>query len=441
MIPIRSTTESIVLCVGRFNGSSMRFMNKVAEGIKPQIYPRDQHTLSRSKIDPDALKIMYRLTRHGYKAYLVGGGVRDVLLGKQPKDFDIATDATPRQVKSLFRNSRIIGRRFKLVHIFFNSGKLIEVSTFRDNTPSPEIDEEASDTPQLAEDNVFGTEATDAVRRDLTINGLFYDASTFSIIDYVGGIEDLNNGLVRIIGDPEARFNEDPVRLIRVVRHAARNHFQIESKCYESLLRNVHLIKSASQVRVFEEVKRDLVCGAILPILRLLNKTGLLAFLLPALASGGDGLLSDGSHLPICLERIDSLIQSGKSVTATVVLAVLTLYSPLREGELNGDFFSSVSGFDDIEEQVHLAFSVLTVPRKEKERVTNLLWSWMKIQKTGVIRNRRAVEASDIQNLAYALMGDASDELLHEAEQHVNQRGARSSRRRRPRAPRNRVGG
>ena len=229
--------------------------------LEPKIYPRTDHTLSRSKIDPDALSIMYRLSRGGYKAYLVGGGVRDVLLNKRPKDFDIATDATPRQVKALFRNSRVIGRRFKLVHVYFAHGKNIEVSTFRDNF-IPQEEEESdseSDKAPVSSDNIFGTEATDALRRDITINALFYDGVSRSIIDYIGGIEDLRRGIIRVIGDPTERFIEDPVRLIRVVRHAARTGFAIEEKCRVAIQKNIALLKKASQVRVFEEIKRSRV--------------------------------------------------------------------------------------------------------------------------------------------------------------------------------------
>ena len=175
--------------------------------LKPEIYSRDEHPISRKDIDPDALKIMYRLIRSGFKAYMVGGGVRDLLLGKKPKDFDITTDATPRRVKALFSNSRIIGRRFKLVHVFFGGGKIIEVSTFRDFSDPPEGGEgEDGEVAQLAPDNKYGTEVTDAIRRDITINGLFYDLSTLSVIDYVGGIRDLSDRVIRVIGKSGRAF-------------------------------------------------------------------------------------------------------------------------------------------------------------------------------------------------------------------------------------------
>lgn len=349
--------------------------------LTPKIYPRDEHNISRNNLDPDAVKIMYRLSRNGFKAYLVGGGVRDVLLGKKPKDFDIATDATPRQVKSLFRNCRIIGRRFKLAHIFFQNQKIIEVSTFRDASTSPELEDESQPEGKalVFRDNKFGTASTDAIRRDLTINALFYDISTFSIIDYIGGMEDLKKGIIRVIGDPDVRFAEDPVRLLRVVRHAGRNGFAIEKNCLESLKRNKELIKQSSQVRVYEEVKKDLSSGTFLPILRLMAKTDLLSLLLPSLLIHEGALLQEGAHLPICLERLDSFVRKGEQVLSHIIFALLMLHVP-REGEpLFVDVFDRYETKDEIKDHCKEVFSNLSVPRKERERIEYLLTDWISL--------------------------------------------------------------
>ena len=184
----------------------------------PQIVSANSHRIELSDIDEDALFVISKLQKAGYKSYLVGGGVRDLLVGKKPKDFDIGTDATPRQVKSLFRNCRIIGRRFKLAHVHFRNRKILEVATFRDSAP-------AEDSDDLLDENCYGTEITDAFRRDLTINGLFYDPTQEAVIDYVGGLEDLDSGVVRIIGEADVRFREDPVRIIRTLRHAFSSRF------------------------------------------------------------------------------------------------------------------------------------------------------------------------------------------------------------------------
>jgi len=205
--------------------------------VVPRIIPRAEHPISRRDIDPDALKVLYRLRQYDHVAYLVGGSVRDLLLGRRPKDFDIGTSAHPYQVKKLFRNCWIIGRRFRLAHVKFGS-KVIEVATFRrqvapgeevvqDGVPAPD-----PSTPEgehlIHHDNTFGTPEEDAFRRDFTINALVYDIATFSIIDYVGGLEDLRAGFVRAIGDPEVRLREDPVRMLRAVALAARLNFAID---------------------------------------------------------------------------------------------------------------------------------------------------------------------------------------------------------------------
>src|SRR5919199_2897577 len=203
--------------------------------VEPRIVPREEHPLSRRDVDPDALKVLYRLRQFDHIAYLVGGSVRDLLLGRHPKDFDIGTSAHPYQVKKLFRNCWIIGRRFRLAHVKFGQ-KVIEVATFRRQVaPGEEIVQDgvpAHDptTPEgehlIHRDNTFGTPEEDAFRRDFTVNALFYDIATFSVIDYVGGLDDLRAGQLRCIGDPNVRFIEDPVRMIRAIALAARLEFQ-----------------------------------------------------------------------------------------------------------------------------------------------------------------------------------------------------------------------
>src|SRR4051812_2391031 len=219
--------------------------------VEPRVIPRPEHTLSRADCDPDALKVLYRLRQGDHIAYLVGGSVRDLLLGRRPKDFDIGTSAHPYQVKKLFRNCWIIGRRFRLAHVKFGL-KVIEVATFRRQVqPGEEVTQDAVPPPEhhpdhqpstpdpdahfLHRDNTFGTPEEDAFRRDFTINALFYDIGTFSIIDYVGGLEDLRAGIVRSIGDPEVRFREDPVRMLRAVALASRLDFAIEQPILDAV--------------------------------------------------------------------------------------------------------------------------------------------------------------------------------------------------------------
>ncbi len=346
------------------------------------VYEADQHTIHRSDIDEDARKVVYRLQRAGFKAYIVGGGVRDILLGKTPKDFDISTDATPRQIKALFRNCRIIGRRFKLAHVFFARGKTLEVSTFRDTADVPEpADGDGASFSPVANDNIYGTEYTDALRRDLTINGLFLDVSTMQVIDYVEGMHDLQHGTIRVIGDPDVRFREDPVRMLRAVRHSARNGFKIESHCWDSILRNAQLITQCSQVRVFDEVRKDVNSGCFLTILSLLGETGLLEYILPELLENNGRLLSAESDCSICLEKIDDLVGQGADISATAVLAVLAIFMAGDSIWLR-DLAESMPSARDLGERLSSCFTHLTVPRKERERIQMLLSLWGRLRCT-----------------------------------------------------------
>src|SRR5688572_18241812 len=248
------------------------------------------------QIDPDAAKVVERLRRFDHAAYLVGGCVRDLLLGLKPKDFDVATSATPNELRRLFRNCRIIGRRFRLAHIFFGS-KIIETATFRANPTEEEASEVASEGEAadllIRRDNVFGSAEEDARRRDFTINGLFYDLETGQVIDHVQGMADLEARLVRTIGDPDVRFREDPVRILRAVKFAARCNLAIEPETYRRMMEHAAEIQKCAQARVSEEFYRLLRAGAAKRSMELLLETGLLRLLVPALdqaleAQGGE---------------------------------------------------------------------------------------------------------------------------------------------------------
>ena len=243
---------------------------------EPRVITRAEHTISRRDIDPDALKVLYRLRQFDYIAYLVGGSVRDLLLSRRPKDFDIGTSAHPYQVKKLFRNCWIIGRRFRLAHVRFGN-KVVEVATFRRQLqPGEEITLEGAPATGLHHDNTFGTPEEDAFRRDFTINALFYDIATFSIIDYVNGMDDLRAGVVRSIGDPEVRFKEDPVRMLRAVALAARLDFIIDPPILEAIRLHRHEIARSSPARLLEEYYKILRSGYSERIFRGLAGAGLL---------------------------------------------------------------------------------------------------------------------------------------------------------------------
>lgn len=349
------------------------------EEATPIFFEHEQHSIEKYDIDDDARKIVYRLQRSGFKAYVVGGGVRDLLLGKTPKDFDISTDASPNQIKALFRNCRIIGRRFKLAHIYFARGKIIEVSTFRDSVEPAENGADLSGP--IKNDNLYGTEETDAIRRDLTINGLFLDVSSMTVIDYVNGMHDLQQGIVKIIGDPATRFAEDPVRMLRAVRHAARSGFRIDDSCWKAIIDNADLLTQSSQVRVFDELRKDVSSGCFLSILSLLGETGLLEFILPELLENNGRLLSAESDFSICLERIDDMVQNGVEMSATTVLAITALFISGDSIWLR-DLVESLEKSKGLAERIDDCFTSLTVPRKERERILMLIQKWMKIRST-----------------------------------------------------------
>ena len=287
---------------------------------------RSDHPISRKNIHPDALKVLYRLGRKGFTAYLVGGGVRDLILGRTPKDFDISTNATPSQIKKIFQNCFLIGRRFRLAHIRFDD-HVIETSTFR---RCPDQEEENGDEDlYMFRDNCYGTPEEDALRRDFTINGLFYEVEHFTVIDHVGGLPDIQNRLIRCIGDPNIRFREDPVRMIRAIRFASRLDFHIEPATYNAILRHHEEILKASPPRIFEELQKLFAYGAGEKAFRLLYKTGMLHDLLPEIADFLDHDHGQDSSLWKWLEHLDERIRTVGKVEPVLVFAALFV-APLQ---------------------------------------------------------------------------------------------------------------
>jgi len=330
--------------------------------VEPIVVPRPEHTISRRQIDPDALRVLYRLKDAGHIACLVGGSVRDLLLGRRPKDFDIGTSAHPYQVKRLFRNCWIIGRRFRLAHVKFGQ-KIIEVATFRRPLSAPE----GEDAPDLLihRDNTFGTPEEDAFRRDFTINALFYDIATFAVIDYIGGLADLRAGVVRTIGDPDVRFREDPVRMLRAVALASRLHFTIDPPTDEAIRRHRFEIGRSAPARLLEEYYKILRAGASESTFRRLIEVGLLEVVSPELHEGARPALWES------LSALDRYRRRFDSTPDTLTNAILlgSLLVPLGPGEGGGP------GPRD-SEPVDLArpgLGVLPMPRRDRERMKQIL--------------------------------------------------------------------
>lgn len=329
---------------------------------QPRIIPRPEHTLSRKDVSLETLKVLYRLHHSGYKAFLVGGSVRDLLLGKRPKDFDLATDARPGEIRKLFRNSRIIGRRFRLVQVFFRGGKIIEVSTFRCRS---EFDDSPEET--LARNNTFGTPAEDAQRRDLTINGLFYNIADFSVVDYVGGLEDLKNGYIRVIGDPKVRFVRDPVRMIRVLRHAARLGFTIDPVAWEEIVAKKNLIRVCPPARLRDELLKDLHSGAARPFVDLMLQSGLFYAIFPSWQGhlGKDGKRELLDHM----ERLDEIYQGDLTLSENLVWGlVLTPY--LHQEDLPDNLGELREALAIL---IRKALGPIEFPRQRQEETTQVL--------------------------------------------------------------------
>jgi poly(A) polymerase len=290
----------------------------------PRIVPRPEHPISRRDINSNALKVLYRLHKAGYKAYMVGGSVRDLMLGRKPKDFDVGTDAKPNEARRLFSNSRIIGRRFRLVHVYYHDGSTVELSTFR---REPDPDEQRGEPGELliTSDNTWGTPRQDAFRRDFTINALFYNIADYSVIDYTGGIEDLEKRLVRAIGDPDLRFQEDPVRMLRACEFAGRLGFGIEGRTQEAIHRHRKELDKASPARVTEEIAQLLRCGHAGAAMQWMLELGLLEVMLPEayamLAAGERGMGDFGQILPV----VDRMVAAGRELSDTGLLAALLL--------------------------------------------------------------------------------------------------------------------
>jgi poly(A) polymerase len=394
---------------------------------EPTIVPRAEHTISRRDVDPDALKVLYRLHEHNYIAYLVGGSVRDLLLERRPKDFDIGTSAHPHQVKKLFRNCWIIGRRFRLAHVKFGT-KTIEVATFRrhvaaseltpeneaataDETRTPDAPPNEPASPRrrvedhlIHRDNTYGTPEEDAFRRDFTVNALFYDIGTFSIIDYVGGLSDLDARIIRCIGDPEVRFLEDPVRMLRAVVLAARLQFSIDQPVLDSIAAHRHEIARSAPARLVEEYYKILRSGHAKEAFTQLRATGLLKAITPELSSANDAVWTSIG----ALDRYRARFEAAPESLTNAILAG-TLLSPL--GLVARRRFSA----DALERRIELG--LLPIARRDIERLQQILALQPRlVDLQAPVRAQRALLHRAVLNEAITWLdihGDRPDAVEH----------------------------
>lgn len=330
---LRRRSRGIIVFVGVRN-------NVVEAGeVVPRVLARPDHSVSRSGLSSAAIKVLYRLRRSGYIAYLVGGAVRDLLLGEKPKDFDIATNAQPQEIRRLFRNSRVIGRRFRLVHVIFR-GEIVEVATFRANSEPPEgpddweeavaeaaeadAEPDRTPVPTQVDRSAYGTPAEDAQRRDFTINGLFYDIADFSVIDYVGGLDDLDARLIRTIGEPISRFREDSVRMLRALEYGARLGFTIEGRTADAIRECRDEIAEASPARLSYELFETLRSGNSAAIYSAWRGEGLFDLAFPGIGGRTDEDVK-------ALIEIDRAIAAGERLPDATLIGAFYLHSFYRE--------------------------------------------------------------------------------------------------------------
>jgi poly(A) polymerase len=353
-------------------------LNLAPPGAAPRIVPRAEHPISRSAISPNALKVLYRLRESGYQAFLVGGSVRDLLLGLQPKDFDIATNALPEEVRGIFRNCRLIGRRFRLAHVYFGRD-VLEVATFRaahddadderdeDDWRAQEAGERVLDARgRILRDNVYGTIEEDVWRRDFTANALYYNIEDFSVWDFVDGVRDVAARQLRLIGDPVTRYHEDPVRMLRAVRFAAKLEFAIDPATERPLRELGYLLSHVPPARLFEEVMKLFLGGFGARALALLRRYDLLGQLFPAtaatLAREPEG--HSAQLMMRGIESTDARVSADKPVTPTFLFATL-LFAPIAERARRGGHVpDSQAWFNACEEVIREQQARVSIPRR-----------------------------------------------------------------------------
>lgn len=347
---------------------------------EPRIVPRSDHQLSRSRIGTNALKVLNRLNHSGFRGYLVGGSVRDHLLDRVPKDYDVATDARPNQIRRVFRNSRIIGRRFRLAHIYFR-GEIIEVATFR-RDPDPEDQGGAPGDLLITDDNVFGSPAEDAFRRDFTVNALFYNIADFSVVDYVGGIDDLRAGVMRIIGDPDLRFQEDPVRMTRACEMAARLDFTIEAATQEGILRHAGEIHKAAPARLAEEIGQIFRCGAAAKAMQWMQELGLAEILFPELQAIFEARRAGLGDFSELVRMLDRKAANGDEVSEIGLYSCLLLPAVLVENPraMRGDQ-NPHELRDSIARLAEPMFLRLSIAKHKAEHVAHTLGALSKLDR------------------------------------------------------------
>ncbi len=398
--------------------------SKRADIHSDYIIPRNAHHLSKTEINANALTVLNRLNSAGFNAYLVGGSVRDLLLRKIPKDFDVATDATPNQIRKLFKNARIIGRRFKLVHILYHR-EIIEVATFRGSEAKDKQAEQRTNAKgMLVRDNVYGNLEEDAWRRDFTINSLYYDVRDSAIIDYTGGFQDVMKKSIRMIGDPSLRYQEDPVRILRAIRFSAKLGFTIEENTATPIETSKHLLEHVAGSRLFDEFTKLYQCGAAESVQAQLVQYGIFETFFPKTHVLFNSEYPVEALLNFALKSTDARVKEGKPVIPSFLFAALLWFPFLDQKEkieakatLENEEFDALAAMERamaliLREQC----KIITVPKRHTQVVREIWLFQYRLQKRSskraqdLLENPRFRAAYDFLGLR-ALAGDESMEL------------------------------
>ncbi|MBS0288177.1 MAG: polynucleotide adenylyltransferase PcnB [Proteobacteria bacterium] len=357
----------------------------------PLIIPRKKHGISRKDISENALKVLYRLNKHGYGAYLVGGGVRDLLLGLHPKDFDVATDATPDEVRRIFKNCRLIGRRFRLAHVYFGHD-IVEVATFRGKDQTSNEALAHSEKGMILRDNVYGTIKEDVWRRDFTINALYYNIKDFSVVDYVGGYADLKAKKLRIIGSPKERYREDPVRMLRAIRFACKVGFEIPKELSAPMKELKELISHVSSARLFEEMMKMFHSGAAKLAYENLLQQDLFDALFPATAKAlGQTTYPTHALLTTVFENTDKRIKEHKTVTPAFIVAAL-LWHPIclhAQKYVDEGMTVYMARMKAIEDMLREQIKLISMPKRIVQGARDI---WLLQMRLGKRQGKRALQ-------------------------------------------------
>ena len=372
--------------------------------FSPKTISRDNHCVSRKNISTATLKVLYRLNDKGFEAYLAGGAVRDLILKIKPNDYDVVTNATPEQIKKIFKNCRIVGRRFRLAHIIFR-GEIVETSTFRAPIPENNFNTKNASIIKgndglVVRDNLFGTPKEDALRRDFTINALFYDPINFTIIDYANGLEDIYLKRIKVIGHPDKRFAEDPVRMIRAIRFASTLNFEIDKIDFSSIIKNSHLVENVSSSRMYEEIQKLFFNGSSKHMYKILEESNLLKYIFKNFYNWLREDATRTNWVNNTLDQLDKWINAGLKIDVSLLLALFfgEYHEFLIKEKLenNENFYDSTRGV--VIEHLNSICTQIRIPKTVIYQTCDIMTNQIRFKKMNPKQSSRITQSSGFLN-------------------------------------------